>query len=180
MHSSLSVAAVLAAALATAPCTWAAARHKPAHNPAPAANTGGPSELGEFQAWTAATYKQGGDTVCYAFTRAHVVGGSGDSGPLLTITERPGSRDEVAITNPTAYPKDAEVMLQVGQKGVQMYTAGRDAFARDPKAAIAAFQRGSQAVTRVQVPKGAPPPDTYSLDGFTKAHDAIVKACPAR
>ncbi|HET6183960.1 MAG TPA: invasion associated locus B family protein [Acetobacteraceae bacterium] len=168
----------LAAGLLAVPAARAAPHHSSATKTA--AGSAAPKALGTFGAWTAATYEQNGQTVCYAFTRAHPVGTAGPNGPLLTVTERPASRDEVAITGTSEYPKDSEVMLQVGQAGVEMYTAGRDAFARDPKAAVAALRRGSQAVARAPDTHGARSVDTYSLDGFTKAYDAIIKACPAR
>jgi hypothetical protein len=133
--------------------------------------------LGKYGDWIAATYQQGGQTVCYAFTRARGVGQEASaSAPLLTITERPSSRDEVAITGGPAYPKDASVMLQAGSAGIEMYAAGHDAFARDPKAAVAGLRRSGQAVLRTQS-HGA---DTFSLQGFAQAYEAIVKACPAK
>jgi invasion protein IalB len=174
MHIRPSLALAAIAALLAAPA-WSATRH---HAPAKAAASG-PKALGEFDDWTAATYKQDGQLICYAFTRAHQVSEASGPAPLLTVTERPSSRDEVAITNTTSYPKDASVLLQVNQTGVEMYTSGRDAFARDPKAAVAAFQRGSQAVARSTDAHGEHTTDTYSLRGFSKAYDAITKACPA-
>ena len=69
--------------------------------------------------------------------------------------------------------------VQVDQTGLDFYTAQRDAFARDGKAAVAAFQKGEQAhralaraAQRQQVT------DTFSLKGFTAAYAAINKACP--
>ena len=39
---------------------------RPATHPAPTA----PKAIGKFDDWTAATHQEGGQTVCYAFTRA--------------------------------------------------------------------------------------------------------------
>jgi invasion protein IalB len=172
MHARLPIFAAALAVLAVAPAL-AAPKHAATSAAAkPAGPT--PKELGRFDEWTAATYENAGQTICYAFTRAKPAGpSSGAALPLLTVTERANNRDEVAITSPTAYAKDASVLLQVGQAGLDFYTSGRDAFARDGKAAVAAMRRGDEAITRGHNT------DTYSLKGFTQAYDAIVKACPA-
>ncbi len=143
---------------------------------------GGPKELGKYDDWIAATYEQGGQMVCYAFTRAKSTQpeGASSTSPLLTVTDRPGSRDEVAITAPFTYPKGASVTVQVNQTGLDFYTAGRDAFARDGKVAVGALTHGEQAVARGPGPHEAKLVDAYSLKGFTAAHEAIVKACPAK
>ncbi len=69
--------------------------------------------------------------------------------------------------------------MQVDQAGLDFYTAGHDAFARDGHAAVAAFQHGTTALARIPASHGAPATLTFNLDGFTAAHDAIEKACPA-
>ncbi len=84
----------------------------------------------------------------------------------------------MAISGGPAYPKDATLTLQVDQAALDFYTAGRDAFARDNKAAVTAFQRGSSAVAKPPGPHG-PTTLSFNLDGFSAAHDAIEKACPA-
>ncbi len=160
----------------------AAPRHKAAVQPA-AANSR-PKQIGRFDDWTAATYRQNGQTVCYAFTRAKpsdsVQQGQGGAAPLLTVTERSGSRDDVAITAGFAYPKGASVTVQVDQTGLDFYTAGPDAFARDHRGAAAAFQHGAEAIARGPGPHGAKLSDAYSLKGFSAAYAAVTKACAAR
>jgi hypothetical protein len=155
----------------------------PAKSPAKPAPVAGPKELGKFDDWIAATHQESGQTVCYAFVPAK------NSAPalpnrgqvILTVTERPSGRDAVAITAGYNYPKDAAVTMQVETTGLDFYTSGNDAFARDGKAVVAAFQKGQQAVSRAPGPKdGQVIADTYSLHGFSAAYAAINKACPAR
>ena len=93
-------------------------------------------KLGRFDDWIAATHQEGGQTVCYAFTsRKHprpLLPGRGEV--VLTVTERPGGRDAVAISAGFDYPrKDAAVTMQVDTTGLDFYTAQRNAFARDGK-----------------------------------------------
>jgi Invasion associated locus B (IalB) protein len=154
----------------------AAAQPKP--KPAP-----GPKELGKFDDWIAATHEEGGQTACYAFVRAKnsvpVLPGRGEV--VLTVTERPTGRDTVAIAAGFPFRKDAAVTVQVDTAGLDFYTAQSDAFARDGKAAVAAFQKGEQALSRSPGPReGQTVVDTFSLHGFSAAYAAINKACPVR
>jgi len=146
--------------------------------PAPAA--AGPKQIGKFEDWTAATHQESGQTVCYAFTRvqssAPTVSGRGTV--VLTVTERPSGRDAVAIAAGLPYAANAIVTVQVDQTGLEFYTSGHNAFARDGKAAVAAFGKGSRAIARSPAPKEVT--DTFSLKGFGQAYAATVKACPAK
>jgi hypothetical protein len=146
--------------------------------PTAAANTStAPKELGRFKNWIAATYSENGHTICYAFTRAGNEDPATGTGPVLSVTDRPSGRNEVAISGGPAYPKDFQVTVQVDQAGLDFYTAGHDAFARDNSAATAAFTRGATAVARAPAAHGAPTTLTFNLDGFSAAHDATDKAC---
>ncbi len=142
-----------------------------------------PKELGKFDDWIAATHEESGVTVCYAFVPAK---NSAPAVPnrgqvILTVTQRPTGRDAVAITAGYIYPKGATPTMQVGTTGLDFYTSGSDAFARDGHAAVAAFQKGDVALTRAPGPReGQVIADTYSLRGFSAAYAAISKACPPR
>jgi hypothetical protein len=149
--------------------------------PAPAhANASGPKQIGKFDDWTAATHQESGATVCYAFTRVQSSTPAlpGRGSVILTVTERPALRDTVAIDAGLPYAANASVTVQVDQAGLEFYTAGRNAFARDGKAAVAAFGRGSRAIARS--PGAKEVTDTFSLKGFGAAYAAVVKACPAK
>lgn len=185
----LALAAAPAMALAAAPVHKVAATAHPAHpaHAAPAkatkaapAKTAAPKEIGKFEDWTAATHLESGQTVCYAFVRAATsLPALPNRGPvILTVTERPALRDTVAIDAGFTYAANATVTVQVDQTGLDFYTSGRDAFARDGKAAVAAFQKGARAIARSPAAKEVT--DTFSLKGFSAAYAAIVKACPPK
>ncbi len=159
---------LLVAALAVSPVLAA---------PKPPAPSAAPKELGRFNHWIAATYQQAGHTVCYAFTRAGSEDPATGNGPILSVTDRPGSRDEVAISAGPSYPKDFALPVQIGSTTLDFYTSGRDAFARDNKAAMSAMLPASSAIARVPGAKGGQTSLTFSLDGFTAAHAAMDKAC---
>jgi hypothetical protein len=177
MHRIVSV--LFCAALVLPVLAMAQASHKPSTKSA----ASGPMELGKFDDWIAATHQEQGQTTCYAFVRAKssVPTQPGRGDVVLTVTQRPTGRDWVAISAGFSYPKDAGVTMQVDTTGLDFYTAQRDAFARDGKAAVAAFLRGGQALARSPGPHGGQVVvDTFSLRGFSGAYAAINKACPVR
>lgn len=143
-----------------------------------AAQPAGPKKLGTFDDWTAATNKEAGQTVCYAFTRVQPPPAAGRGDVVLTVTERPGGRDAVALSAGFAYAANAAVTVNVDTTALDFYTAQRSAFARDGKAAVQAFMKGKTAIAHSPGPKGAVA-DNFSLKGFSAAYAAIIKACPA-
>jgi len=181
MHLPARTLATLALILPAAAPAQPRPAHPPAH-PAPVRPASVPKPIGKWEDWQAATHQESGATVCYAFTRARasapVLPGRGDV--VLTVTQRPGGRDAVAISAGFAYPAGAEVQMQVDSAQLPFYTANRSAFARDGRAVVAAFERGRQAVAHSPAPRVPSVSDTFSLRGFTPAYAAINKACPPR
>jgi hypothetical protein len=176
------VLAALGVALAVTPAL--AAPKKPAHaeKEKASAAAAGPKAIGRFDDWTAATHQEAGANVCYAFTRAQSSAPSlpGRGPVVLTVTERPTGRDSVAMEAGFTFQPNANVTVQVDQTGLEFYTDKRNAFARDGKAAVTAFAKGSRAIARSPGPKEATVTDTFSLRGFSAAYAAIVKACPPK
>ncbi len=162
----------------------AAQPHKPATT-APAKAVG-PKSIGTFEDWTAATNTEAGQTICYAFVRAsHSTPATLKRGEaLLTVTQRPGGRDAVAITAGFTLPANAVVAVTVGSTALEFaapsLTARSSAYARDGHAAAAAFGHATQVTARLPASKNATVVDTFSLKGFTRAYEAINKACPAK
>jgi hypothetical protein len=150
----------------------------PAAGPARAA---GPKSIGAFERWQAATYDEGGQTVCYAFTKARTsspkISGRGES--VFTVTQRANGRDQVALSAGFEFAPNAAVEVQIDKdKPVEFYTAKRSAFARDGRAIVVALEKGTAVTIRSPHPQKNTVTDTFGLQGFTKAYQAIVKACP--
>lgn len=166
---------ILAAAVAP---TFVHAQARAPARPAAAA----PKSIGTFDDWQGATHQEAGQLVCYAFTRASAstpaLPGRGDV--VLTVTQRTGGRDAVAISAGFAYAASAEVQVGVGDTNLAFYTANRSAFARDGKASVAAFEKGRTAIARSPGPRVPTVSDTFSLRGFSAAYAAINRACPAK
>jgi hypothetical protein len=135
---------------------------------------------GQFGDWTAATYGTGVTKICYAFTKPQsTVPPMPDRGlTMLTITERPGSHDEVSVTPGFSYPQTAVVSMQLGRERLPFDVQDNVAFTDNVSQALAGFSRESQAVLTSTGPKGKKLTDTYSLSGFSAAYKAIVKGCP--
>lgn len=150
-----------------------------------AALAAGPVALGpnggQYGQWTAATYGQGGDKVCYAFTMAQssTPAMQGRGKVMLTVSERHDSRDEVSVTSGYDYPHDAKVKATVGATSFDFYTQRNIAFAADGRGAITAFKIGNSATVTSSGPHGHDMvTDQFSLAGFSAAYDAINHACP--
>lgn len=150
---------------------------------AAAQQRGGPTRLGEFQSWTAVTHTEQGQKVCYAFTRARSIDGVPGreaQNVMLLVTHRPQSRDQVAVRAGYNFPRGAETRLIVGQTELGFFAAQDTAFARDGRAAVQAMRGGREAVSRGPGPNNrGQSSDVFSLAGFSQAHDAISRECPA-
>lgn len=159
------------AGLSCAPAAGAAEVRKPA---------AGAHAIGRFDDWTAAINTEGGQPICYAFARASssnpAIKGRGDV--VLTVTERPGGRDAVAVSAGFAFQPSATVQVVADATPFEFYTSTRSAFARDGRAAVAAFQKSRALAVKSVAPKGGAVIDQFSLRGFNAAYATILKACP--
>jgi len=146
--------------------------------------TAQPRQLGTYGAWIAATTQEAGQAVCYAFTRAARSEGTaaGRAAPTLTVTHRPGGRDQVAVSAGYTLPRGAEVALTVGDSESKSYaTVQSSAFFGGGDRLVGTFRSGREAVARSPAPSGGRAvTDTFSLGGFTAAYEAISRACPVR
>jgi invasion protein IalB len=144
----------------------------------------GPQRLGAHGAWTAATHEENGQKVCYAFTRAaRSEGAPGNRGAVtLTVTHRVNGRDQVAVSAGYPLPRQAEAVMTVGTQEYRSYgVVQTNAFFQNGAQLIAAFRGGREAVTRSPGPPGrGAVTDTFALNGFSAAYDAISRECPAQ
>jgi invasion protein IalB len=142
-----------------------------------------PTQLGRHGTWTAATTQEGGQKVCYAFARAgSSEGAPGNRGAVtLTVTHRPSGRDQVAVSVGYPFARGAETVLTVGNQEFRSYaTVQSSAFFQNGAQLIAAFRGGREAVARSPGPPGrGQVTDTFPLNGFSAAYDAINRECPA-
>ncbi len=144
----------------------------------------GPQRVGVHGAWTAATHVENGQKVCYAFARAARSEGapSGRGTTTLTVAHRANGRDQVALSAGYALQRTAQSVLNIGPAEHRSYAVVQSsAFFQGGAEFVAALRRGRDAVTRTPGPNGrGTVTDTFPLNGFTAAYEAISKECPAR
>jgi invasion protein IalB len=144
--------------------------------------SGRPEAIGTFGKWTAATYHDEGQLICFSFTWAtsssRKVARRGNA--ILSVTLRPSERDIVAIDAGFSYADNAIVHVQVDKIGLEFYARKRGAFATNGNAAVSAFESGNRAIARSIGPRNQKVADTFSLKGFSAAYKAMSKKCPLK
>lgn len=147
------------------------------------ANT--PIELGEYGDWTAYSYKEGKNTVCYmASTPKKDEGNYKVRGDIYAIvTHRPAEKsyDVVNFVAGYNYKKNSKVVVKIGATTFNnLFTDGSNAWAPDSatdKKLVSEMKRGQKLTVEGVSFKGTKTKDTYSLSGFSKAYRAISAKC---
>ena len=141
--------------------------------------------LGDFVAWQAYAYAEGGGTVCYASAAAdRTQGGPKGRKPIyLAVTNRAKSQNEVSVTGTFGFKPDSDAEMQIGGMKFAFFTRGDSAWSKQAgadKSIVDALEKGREVVIRAAPAKGQPVVDVIPLSGFTKALAAINKACGGR
>lgn len=144
-------------------------------------------DLGHFGHWFAETHAEKHGTVCSMWSRPlKEQGDYSRRGKVFAfVSDHPARRrfDEFFIETGYTYRKGSEVTARIdGNKSYKMLTAGSTAWALSRAEAariIRAMRSGRKMVVVGTSSRGTRTTDTYSLKGFTAAHDAIAKACKA-
>jgi hypothetical protein len=84
----------------------------------------------------------------------------------------------VAISAGFEYAANAAVPVEIDKDKFEFYTAKRSAFARDGRQIAVEMAKSNRLVAHSPHPQKNTVTDTFSLSGFTKAYEAINKACP--
>ena len=164
--------ALLCASLLADP-QWAAAQVKP-------------EPLASNENWKAHSFVRDGNKVCYMHAKpAKSKGTFKRRGvPNIMVTRRQGSRttEEVSVTSGYPYPEGKAVGVTVdGRRFDFNLTHGEHAWMDDEAGdadVVKAMVRGRELMVRGVSLKNTYSEDRYSLIGFTKIHDALIRACP--
>jgi hypothetical protein len=152
--------------------------------PAMAADSG---VIGAFNNWSAHQFAGEAGRVCYLYSEPTKSAGEysqrGDT--YVQVTHRVGedTRNVVSVTAGYPYKKDSEVSLTIDAQKFSLFTDGDTAWAGDAAAddaLVTAMRAGITMVVAGTSSRGTLTRDSYSLSGFTAAHKAIDKACPAK
>jgi hypothetical protein len=149
--------------------------------------------IGTFHDWQAFTLTTGDNTVCYAISvpkkmTPKTVRRNGRTVRLqrgevyVTITHRPATETENEVNVVIGYPfkKRSQVAYTIDGHRHNLFTMDDGAWAYDSKSdntIVRAMERGKTLVVTGTSSHGTTTKDTYSLVGFTAAHNAIDKAC---
>jgi hypothetical protein len=101
---------IFASLMLLSPAAWAPTAHAQGANRAAPR----PAMIGEFQSWTAASHQEGGQKVCYAFTRARNIDGvpgRDANNVMLLVTHRTNGRDQVAVRVGFSFARGADGRL---------------------------------------------------------------------
>lgn len=134
--------------------------------------------------WGAFTVKEKDGTACYLAGKPDDTAPDGvKRGPVwLLVTHRPHHQvsNEVSIYIGYPFKKDSTVSIDIDGKKLEMFTDGETAWARNAEADLIltkAMRSGLKLVVHGTSSRGTDTTDRYSLKGFTRAHNAINKAC---
>jgi hypothetical protein len=144
----------------------------------------GIQRLGEFEDWSAYQFTESGNVACYMASVPKKAEGNytkrGDVFAIVTHRPAESRRDEVSFIAGYGFKKDSFVEVKIGEEVFKLFTQDDGAWAPDKEAdaaLVAAMIKGRGMVVNGMSARGTETVDTYSLSGFTKAYQAINKAC---
>lgn len=140
----------------------------------------------EQKDWKVFTLKQGSDTVCYITSSPKNQAGNfrrrGE--PYVLVTYQGNDLAEVSVSSGYPYKKGSFVKVTIDDKTSEdMFTSSQTpaiAWAKDREAdttLIAHMKKGLTLKAKGYSRIGTYSEDTYSLSGFTKAHDRMKALC---
>jgi invasion protein IalB len=143
-----------------------------------------PTFVANYRDWALFTYRDGNGLVCYiASEPVKKDGNYTRRGPAAALVARfPMDPPNVQVSVQSGYPykEKSEVEVKIGDATYTLFTSGENAFARnaaEDERLIAAMKRGTQMTVRGTSQKGTWSLDTYSLQGFSAAYQAMLDAC---
>ncbi len=150
----------------------------------PVAQAQGIKTIGIFGDWSAFQFSEDGNPACYMSSEpTKATGNYKKRGEVFAIiTHRPAEKriGEVSIIAGYTSQKDSAVKVAIGTQGFELFTQDDGAWAPDAatdKKLVRAMKKGNRMVVKGTSSRGTPTTDTFSLKGFTKAYNAIGKAC---
>ncbi len=146
----------------------------------------GDKDLGAFGKWQAHSYKESSSKVCNMWSRPtkHVEGGKARGEIFAFITHRPGMKRYHEVSLGMGYPlkEGSDVLVKIGSKTFKFFVHGAVAYAlkKDDKTIVKAMRGGNSMIVSGVSKRGTKTKDTYSLSGFSKANNAVNKACKVK
>ena len=141
--------------------------------------------LGTFDNWSAYSYNDGTDHVCYMASSPTKSQGkySRRDDVFLIVTHRPQNKsfDVVNVVAGYTYKSTSKPQITIDKnKAIELKRHENTAWAKDSvtdEKLVSEMKKGSSAVLIGTSARGTKTTDTFSLKGFSKAYEAINKAC---
>lgn len=140
--------------------------------------------IGSFSGWDAYEHTDKGAKLCYLHAQPEkkepAAAKRGEIYILVTHKPKEKIRNEVSIY--FGYPLKEQVAAQavIGSATIEMFTHQEAAWAADAatdQKLVEALRKGRTLVVKGESTRGTKTTDTYDLNGFTAALQAIDKAC---
>ncbi len=143
-----------------------------------------PKFLASHRDWTVYLVEGERGKVCYIASEPTKQEGtySKRGNPAVLVALLPGEppTEQVSVQPGYAYKRNSGVEVAIGTQRFDLFTQGEHAWARtdaDDKALIGSMRRGSTMVIKGTSVRDTTSTDTYSLNGFSGAYDAMRDAC---
>ena len=139
--------------------------------------------LGDFKHWIAVSFVENGQRNCYiASAPTKEKGDYTQRGPTyVQITRRHGSDIEVvSFQAGYRFKEQSELAVQIDGTSYKLFTDAEMAWAYNEEGdqqLIESMRQGTRMLVVGTSWRGTETTDTYSLIGFTKAHEKILESC---
>lgn len=144
-------------------------------------------DLGVFKDWAARKFQEKGKPVCTMFSQpAKSEGEYAKRGEVFFfVTHRPAANrtSEISIQIGYTFKPETPVVVKVHSAEFELFSENDFAWAEDGAAdekLVRAMRAGSTMVVEGVSSRGTKTTDTFSLSGFSAAHNKITEACRAR
>ncbi len=149
----------------------------------PADASSDPNTIGDYQAWSAATFADDDTPTCYAVsTPIESTPQNVRRGEIYVMVSRRSSErtDELILASGYPFKPGTAASVSIGTSKFALTTGNEFAWMRvgDGVAPLVkAMMGGQQMIVAGVSARGTQTTDKYSLLGFTAAYQAIVKSC---
>lgn len=141
-------------------------------------------QLGSYDHWRAFMFEEDGNRVCYMASQPQKDEGDytrrGDIHAMVTHRPERGIENEVSFIIGYPFQEDSRVTVVIDGTEFTLFTHQDTAWAPDSATDNQLVQnmiQGREMIVRGTSARGTDTTDTYSLIGFTNAHNAISEAC---
>ncbi len=143
--------------------------------------------LGSFKVWSAMSFAEDDKTVCMIWSQPEKTEGKYKKrGEIFVfVTHRPsdGEMNKVSFETGYTFKESSEIRVTIDGKAYTLYTDGSTAWShngKDDSRMVKAMRAGRTMMVEGTSNRSTKTRDTYSLGGFTAAHNAINKACKSK